>query len=115
MSLIVILGYALVAVGLVLLVFNEFTVQRRKTMWPWRRDEHNRERDRWLDEFYRLQVFVTSVVYIEIGHLLSETEIIGFSFRVAIYLAFGLWLDWRRPALKQSAFWRNFDYHPLFN
>ena len=115
MTILTILGYAFVAVGLSSLVLNEFSVQRRRDMWSWRRDEHDPERDQWLDEFYRLQVYVTSVAYIEIGHGLSGLEAIGLPFRVAIYLAFGLWLGWRRPALKHPKFWRNFGYHPWFN
>ena len=54
MTMTYIFGIAMLTVGAVSLMFNEFIVQLRREFWSWRRDDQDPQRDRWLNEYYRL-------------------------------------------------------------
>ena len=98
------LGMFLLVSGLLSLVFNEVTVQVRR-IWPWRRDDSDPTRDQELNEFYRLMNFLGSVGSIEIGAVLAVAPLPHVAPRVAAYLCFGAWLLFRRPAMRERAFW----------
>lgn len=98
------LGLFLLISGLLSLVFNEFTVQVRRA-WPWRRYESDAVRDAELNEFYRLTVYLGSIGAIEVGGFLAGALLPHLAFRILIYLCFGAWLLFRRPALREREFW----------
>ena len=95
------LGITCVVRGGLSLAFNEFAlrVQRFK---PWWRDNASALRDDWLKEYQRVWIFAMSIVYIEVGLVLSQERLVGVGLRLAGYLLFAGWLLWRR-----RAFWVN--------
>ena len=97
-------GLFLLVSGVLSLIFNEFTMQVRR-FWPWRRDSSDNTRDAELCEFYRLSVFLGSIGSIEFGAVLAEFALPHAALRVAVYLCFGAWLLFRRPAMRERAFW----------
>ena len=109
------LGIALMLSGAVSLVLTERTVQWRRTIWSWRRDDHNPVRDRWLDNFYSLQVHLASIASIELGIYLSDVSPMVWWLRLIVYLALTAVLVWWRPDLRAGAFWRSFRHHPVFH
>ena len=98
------IGLFLIVSGLLSLVFNEWTVQFRRA-WPWRRDDSDAIRDAQMNEYYRLSVYVGSIVSVEIGKWLAQVDVGHGSLRVLAYAVFGGWLLWRRPALRTKRFW----------
>ena len=99
------IGLFLIVSGLVSLVFNEFTVRVRR-VWPWRRDS-DAVRDAQLNEYYRLSIYVGSVISIEIGQWIAHLSVGNWLLRVLAYVVFGGWLLWKRPALRRKRFWRS--------
>lgn len=98
------LGIYLLTIGSFTLLFNEFTMRLRR-IWPWRRDDADPGRDEELNEFYRLWVYFGSIACVEIGIWLAAISAPGLAIRVVVYLGFGAWLLWRRPAMRSAAFW----------
>ncbi len=103
------IGWFLLLSGALSLVFNEFTVGVRR-VWPWRRDDTDPVRDQRLDEFYRLHVYLGSIVCIEIGAILAEFALPDLLFRTVVYAGFGGWLLYHRPAMRRSCFWLSLPY-----
>ena len=101
------IGVVFLVWGVLSLVFNEFAMRVRR-VWPWRRDDEDPVRDAGLNEFYRLWVYLTAVIAIEIGAWLTEMAWPTGWLRAVIYAGFGAWLLWRRPTLRSRAYWRGF-------
>lgn len=76
-----------------------------RRIWPWRRDDSDPVRDDELNEFYRFWVYLGSLASIETGIWLAAVRAPELGFRVLVYLCFGAWLLWRRPAMRRTAFW----------
>ncbi len=104
------IGALLLLTGCFSLVFNEFTTRLRRA-WPWRRDDLDPARDRWLNELYRCGVFGGSILSIELGHALAEVTTVPWPARVLIYAIFGVLLFWLPPATRTRAFWERALHH----
>ena len=103
------LGIYFLVIGVFTLVCNEFTMRCRR-IWPWRRDDWDPVRDEALNEFYRFWVYLGSIGCIEIGIWLAAVSAPGLAIRVVVYLGFGAWLLWRRPAMRKAAFWQSLPF-----
>lgn len=82
------LGAFLLVSGLLSLVFNEFTVNVRRAVKPWWRDDENEQYDRWVKQFHRIVVYIGSVISVELGLWLIDHYPVELSIRVVLYLAF---------------------------
>ena len=92
------LGILLIATGGLALFFNEFTVNVRRAVKPWWRDDLDPVRDQEIKEHHRVIVFLSSIISIELGIYLSDIAPLSIAVRALIYLSVGLWLVWRRRA-----------------
>jgi hypothetical protein len=90
------LGILLTVTGGLSLILNEFTVNVRRAVKPWWRDDLDPVRDREIKEHQRLIVFLGSIISIELGIYLADIVPLSVPVRALIYLSCGLWLVWRR-------------------
>ncbi|MCI0421875.1 MAG: hypothetical protein L0312_22035 [Acidobacteria bacterium] len=99
------LGIFMIVTGVPNLLLNEFSVNFRRSFKSWWRDDQDAERNQQLKELHRVSVYLGSIVWIEIGVCLTGEGFIRWPGRTLLYAALGLWLLWRRPALRSGAWW----------
>ena len=95
------LGGLLAISGCVSLVLNEFTVEIRRHVKPWWRNDKDPEKDAFVREIHRHIVYLGSILSIELGAYLAHIAIVPWYLRLVVYFIFGAWLVYRR-----QEFWR---------
>src|SRR5574341_233305 len=99
-----ILGVLLIINGCFQLFLNEFTMRIRR-IWPWRRDDTDPKRNEYLKNFYRLNLYVTGIIFTEVGCLIVNVSPFHLPVRILIYAALGLHLFRKHPVLLTREFW----------
>lgn len=90
------LGVFLLITGGIPFLFNEFTVNVRRTVKPWWRDDANPVRDQAIKEVHRLVAYFGSILSLEVGFYLTGWVSGSEPIRGLIYLGRGMVLFWRR-------------------
>ena len=90
------LGSLLAISGCVSLVLNEFTVEIRRRIKPWWRNDKDPEKDAFIKDVHRHINYLSSILSIELGLYLAHITIVPWHLRLAAYFVFGVGLIYRR-------------------